>query len=248
MGDGKSQKSTKRKNKQPPTPVKQTPSSSTQDPSKTNKNEECKIQLLEERIIQLEKKVEMLESTLIIAQNTNTLLEKEVDDLHQYQRRACIVVDGIQPEDNETEDQIKHKVRNVLTKNLGFEANQVNNEIDKCHRLGEPNRGKQSTIIRFRTHAFRAAVYQKRKTITNNKLKVKLSLTKKRIKTLTQAYKMVESNQQVKFVFADINGNLKLRLIQPIEHNKYTYTFDTIVDLEDLFERFGWDIPKYDEE
>ena len=51
----------------------------------TNKNEEYKIQLLEERIIQLEKKVEMLESTLIIAQNTNTLLEKEVDDLHQYQ-------------------------------------------------------------------------------------------------------------------------------------------------------------------
>ena len=120
MGDRKSQKSTKRKNKQPPTPVKQTPSSSTQDSSKTNKNEEYKIQLLEERIIQLEKKVEMLESTLS-----------------------------------------------------------------------------------------------------------------------TQAYKMVESNQQVKFVFANINGNLKLRLNQPIEHNKYTYTFDTIVDLEDLFERFG---------
>ena len=247
MGDEKSQKSTKRKNKQPPTPVKQTPSSSTQDPSKTNKNEEYKIQLLEERIIQLEKKAEMLQSTLIIAQNTNTLLEKEVDELHQCQRRACIAVDGIQPEDNETEDQIKHKVRNVLTKNLGLEANKVDNEIDKCHRLGKPNRGKQSTIIRFRTHAFRAVVYQKRKTITNNKLKVKLSLTKKRTKTLTQAYKMVESNQQVKFAFANINGNLKLRLNQPTEHNKYTYTFDTIVDLEDLFERFGWDIPEYDE-
>ena len=114
--------------------------------------------------------------------------------------------------------------------------------------MGKPNRGKQSTIIRFRTHTFRAVVYQKRKTITNNKLKVKLSLTKKRTKTLTQAYKIVESNQQVKFVFPDINGNLKLRLNQPIEDNKCTYTFDTIVDLEDLFERFGWDIPEYDEE
>ena len=59
---------------------------------------------------------------------------------------------------------------------------------------------------------------------------------------------MVESNQQVKFVFADVIGNLKWRLNQPIEYNKYTYTFDTIVDLEDLFERFGWDIPEYDEE
>ena len=167
-------------------------------------------------LFNLKRKLKCLKVPLLIAQNTNTLLEKEVDDLHQYQRRACIVVDGIQPEDNETEDQIKHKVRNVLTKNLGFEANQVDNEIDKCHRLGKPNRGKQSTIIRLRTHAFRAAVYQKRKTITNNKLKVKLSLTKKRTKTLTQAYKMVESNQQVKFVFANINGNLKLRLNQPI--------------------------------
>ena len=248
MGDGRKRNN---KNKQLQTPVKQTlntSSGNTQDPSKSNKNEESKIQLLEDRIIQLEKKVEMLESSLIIAQNTNTLLEKEVDDLHQYQRRACIVVDGIQPEDNETEDQIKQKVRNVLTKNLGFEANQVENEIDKCHRLGKPNKGKQSTIIRFRTHAFRAAVYQKRKTMSNKKLKVKLSLTKKRTKTLTHAYKMVESIQQVKFVFADINGNLKLRLNQPVEHNKYTYTFDTIDDLEDLFERFGWDIPEYEEE
>ena len=87
-----------------------------------------------------------------------------------------------------------------------------------------------------------------KKELFNLKRKLKCLKVPLRTKTLTQAYKMVESNQQVKFVFADINGNLKLRLNQPIEHNKYTYTFDTIVDLEDLFERFGWDIPKYDEE
>ena len=197
-------------------------------------------------LFNLKRKLKCLKVPLLLPKTQTPYLKRK--SINICQRRACIVVDGIQPEDNETEDQIKHKVRNVLTKNLGFEANQVDNEIDKCHRLGKPNRGKQSTIIRFRTHAFRAALYQKRKTITNNKLKVKLSLTKKRTKTLTQAYKMVESNQQVKFVFADINGNLKLRLNQPIEHNKYTYTFDTIVDLEDLFERFGWGIPEYDEE
>ena len=58
--------------------------------------------------------------------------------------------------------------------------------------------------------------------IKNKKLKVKLSLTKKRTKTLTHTYKMVESNQHSKFVFADVNGNLKLRLNEPLEHNKYT--------------------------
>ena len=103
----------------------------------------------------------MLESSLIVAKNTNSLLEKEVDDLQQYQRQACIVIDGIKPADGGTEDQIKKKVRNVLVKNLGFNEERVDNEIDKCHGLGKPKSEKQSTIIRFKTHSFRAAVYEK---------------------------------------------------------------------------------------
>ena len=86
------------------------------------------------------------------------------------------------------------------------------------------------------------------KIIKNRKLKVKISLTKKLTKTLTHAYKMVESNQHIKLAFADVNGNLKLRLTEPLERNKYTYTIHSIEDLEDICNKFGWDIPELDNE
>ena len=82
-------------------------------------------------------------------------------NLQQYQRRPYIVVDGIKPAGGETEDQIKQKVRNVLSKNLAFYEERVDSKVDKCHRLGKPKSEKQSTIICFKTHSFRAAVYEK---------------------------------------------------------------------------------------
>ena len=102
--------------------------------------------------------MELLESSLIVAKNINSLLEKEVDDLQQYQLQACIVVDGIKPANGETEDHIKEKVQNVLFKNLGFDEKRVDSEIDKCYILGKPKSKKQSTVIYFKTHCFRAAV------------------------------------------------------------------------------------------
>ena len=188
----------------------------------------------------------MLENSPSVAKNTNSLLEKEVDDFLQYQQRACIIVDRMKPVDGETEEQIKEKVSNVLVKNLGFDEERVDSKINKCHRLGKPKSEKQSTIIRFKTHCFRAAVYEMEKITKNRKLKVKISLTKKHTKTLTHAYKMVESNQHIKLAFADVNGNLKLRLTEPLERNKYTYTIHSIEDLEDICNKFGWDIPELD--
>ena len=50
----------------------------------------------------LENKVTKLESELSIAKNVNQLLSQELDDLHQYQTRSCLVIDGINPQVNET--------------------------------------------------------------------------------------------------------------------------------------------------
>ena len=99
----------------------------------------------------------------------------------------------------------------------------------------KPKSEKQSIIIRFKTHSFGIAVYEKQKVTKNKKLMVKLLLTKKPIKTLWHAYKMVESNQHIKFVFADFNLNFKLRLTEPLECNKYTCKFYSNEDLIDIF-------------
>ena len=100
----------------------------------------------------------------------------------------------------------------------------------------------QSTIIQ--DPILRVAVYEKQK-IIKNKSKVKLLLTKKNTKTLTHAHKIVESSQHIKFVFAGVNDNLKLRLNEPLEHNKYVNSTE---DLKDIFDKLGWDVPQLNNE
>ena len=59
---------------------------------------------------------------------------------------------------------------------------------------------------------------------------------------------MVESNQHIKLVFANVYGNWRLRLNEPLERSKYAYTLHSIEDLEDMFDKSGWDIPELDNE
>ena len=127
----------------------------------------------------LEKRVLELESVLEVTRNANSLLKQEVDNLQQYQRRTCNIVDGITPVKDEMEKQMTAKTKNFLIKNLGFEERKVNEELDKCHRLGKAKDGKQPTIIRFKFHSVRASVYASRNNIQNKKkLKVKIIINK----------------------------------------------------------------------
>ena len=77
---------------------------------------------------------------------------------------------------------------------------------------------KQKTVSHhlLRNPLFQSSSLWKIKSHQKKKLKVKLSLSKKHTKTLTHAYKVVESNQHIEFAF----GNLKLRLNEPFTaHN-----------------------------
>ena len=136
----------------------------------------------------------------------------------------------------------------VLTEKLQFDPEEVNYQIDKCHRIGPINTkdGTQSTIVRFKTHSFREAVYLKRRKC-NKKQKIKLSLTQRRRKTLTYAYNNADKLPEIDFFSADIHGNLKIRLKNPI-NNKFVYSFRDKRELLNLFEKFGWDLGNFDAE
>ena len=95
----------------------------------------------------LEKRVLKLEGVVEVTRDANSLLKQEVDHLQQYHCPACIIVDGITPVKDETEEQITVKTKKFLIKSLGFEESKVNEELDKCHCLGKAKDGKQSTII-----------------------------------------------------------------------------------------------------
>ena len=109
--------------------------------------------------------------------------------------------------------------------------------------MGPTRDGKQSIIVRFRLHAFKEKLYQKRKEIKGKKIKVKLSLTKHRTRTMKYARQITENNAEVKFVYADMNGSLKLRLHNSIG-NKYVYKFKSNEELHELFNEFDWEIPE----
>ena len=121
-----------------------TPVKKTSEPVTPNikPHDEDTIKSLIARIDMLEKRLLELEGLLEVTWNTNNLLEQEVENLQQYQRRACIIVDGITPVKDETEEQITTKTKNFLIKNLGFDERKVNEELDKCHRLGKAKDGK----------------------------------------------------------------------------------------------------------
>ena len=136
------------------------------------------------------------------------------------------------------------KTKKFLIKKLGFEERKVNEELDKCHCLGKATDGKQSTIIWLKSHSFRASVYASRNNMQNKKLKVKL-LTKHRTKIINYAHRITESVPEVKFAYADLNGNLKIRLYEQ-RQGKYTFPFHSIDSLHNIFRKFGWPLPNND--
>ena len=199
------------------------------------------------RVVNLEKIVERLQSELYVTKNVNTLLGNEIDDLQQYERQHGIVIDGLRTSPNETCDQVTEKAEKVLTENLQFDPEEINYQIDKCHRNGPINTkdGTQSTIVQFRTHSFRAVYLKRRK--CSRKQKIKPSLTQKRRKTLTYAYNNAEKLPEIDFFYADIHGNLKFRLKNAIS-SRFVYSFGNKGELLNLFEKFGWDLGNFDGE
>ena len=56
-----------------------------------------------------------------------------------------------------------------MVRKLNSSEEEVDIELDKCHRFGKTRDGNQSTIVRFRSHAFKEKVYQRRKEIKAKK-------------------------------------------------------------------------------
>ena len=109
--------------------------------------------------------------------------------------------------------------------------------------MGATRNGKQSAVVRFRSHAFKEKVYQKRKEIKGQKIKVKLSLTKPQKRTIKYAHQITENNAEISFVYADMNSNLKLRLPNNIG-KKCVYEFKSKEELHKLFNKSDWEIPE----
>ena len=102
-----------------------------------------KIQNLTNRLNNWEQLVYEWQSDAFLSKRTSELHAREVDRLKQYSRRSCLVISGVKlPEskNKETAAETTEKVKERLTDSLHIDPPELNNKIDKVHRLPLTNK------------------------------------------------------------------------------------------------------------
>ena len=142
--------------------------------------------------------------------------------------------------EGENEDQITEKVKNVLTRNLGFDEEKIQQECEKYDHVGPVKDGQQTTTVRFKSHKFKKELYKKRKTTKSKKIKIKISLKRTRAKISNYAHEVTNENpDNINFAFVDPKGNLKFRLKNSI-NRKSVFSFRNIDEINEMIIDHGW--------
>ena len=125
----------------------------------------------------------------------------------------------------------------IETSETGISKEEINNNIDKLHRIGKTEKNDiQNTIVKFKSHLFKEKIYFKRKAIKQRDVKIKPSLTKHGIELLKDTNTLMTNNPGTNFLFtyANVPGNLKICLKN--ERNEHEVVrFDNEKDFNHLF-------------
>ena len=158
-------------------------------------------------------KISQLEERISFLEQSNSLL----DDNESYTRRQNLRIIGIPPAElgvKETPDEVVDKVKAAIG-NLNIPDLDINSAVDRAHRVGKQYgdiNGKtvHPVIVRFTSWRARTAIYRKRE--RRGQVRFYIDLTKRRFDLRKKAEKLVENNQGVQYVFADVNNNIALKL------------------------------------
>ena len=120
-------------------------------------------------------------------------LLSHVDELEQYSRRECLVLNGVKENPHETED-VDEIVLDVISQKLGVKISS-NDDIQRCHRL-KTRRPRHSPverqsprpiIIKFVSYRKRQEVFTSKKKLKGSGLVLTESLTATRQAVLAKA-------------------------------------------------------------
>ena len=166
---------------------------------------ESELNSLQEQINNLE---EQNKGFIERENSLNEKLESSMDDVEQYSRRQSLRVFGIPREDNETAEDVVVKVHDII-KEINCDVSI--NLIDRAHRVGK---NREDILVKFCSFRDRTRVYKARKSCQESEdykdVRFALDLTVKRYTLLRDARNFTEHNGKVKFVYPDINCNLRL--------------------------------------
>lgn len=127
-------------------------------------------------------------------------------------------------------------------KNVIAQVDHIKKDVHKIHSVGAPKYGKQARIVKFTTHNFKERIFlqhrQCKKSVKKDKrtpmikLNIRPSPTCQRLALSNRVNGKIQDNDCIKFAFADMHGNLKLILNEPID-SKYVYGFKTEEDIDE---------------
>lgn len=180
-------------------------------------------------------KINILESRLVLMEKYVSHLQKTADEQEQYQRRLCLRINNVEIKagEPETGEDCLKKVKKIFNE---LSVKIPDSAIDRAHRIGQikESQGKKfrQMIIRFTTWRHRTMVYKARK--NSDKYRVRLDLTKKRLKLIGKTNEMLQGRNLNGYTFADINCRLCAKL-----DDGFSY-FDDETEFKDLIkQKFG---------
>ena len=195
------------------------------------------INRIHQRLDSLDKQSSETRTVLHVKDIVIDRLRTEVTKLQQYTRRYSVVIAGIEKKERkESREYLKTEVEKVLHEvNSGVTMD----DVDKFHRNGPYNEGKQDVIVRFKAHSDKESFYKGRKQVKNKAIKIRPSLSDNNRKLLNQAVDYLDTFHTESslpnpphFVMANIHGEIQLKMTE--EHNGQL--FFTIHSMRDLVE------------
>ena len=113
-------------------------------------------------------------------------------------------------------------------------------DIAKAHCIGPAQDDKQNIIVKFTKDSAASHIYHSHGKLKDSVSKsnqkgvnIRTSLTKHRQNLLKYAREQTEDYKIIHFVFADINGNLNLRLKEKVR-NRMVFSFNNKTELAEI--------------
>ena len=163
------------------------------------------------------------------------------------------------PDENISNDDDQEAIINAIQQETSIKKDTIRENIDKTHAIGKPKLGKQQRIIKFKRDSFKEVVYRKHKNrikmtkrnqrrdnanvgIRPNGIKFKPSLTKRRIDRLEYPDNLVKDIEAVKFIYADMHGNLKVIFYESV-NRKFVHAFNSKMELAEMISKIDYEDP-----
>jgi hypothetical protein len=206
------------------------------------KEKDGRLKKMEDRIAQLEANELINASYLSVQKNVSTLLSNRVAQLEQYTRRYSVIVSGIERKARESKDSLRAVVDSLIQ-----EAGSTTkiSDVDKAHRNGPRQGDQQDIIVRFKSHEAKEAFYKNRKNIISRQVWVKPSLSNHNYHLLKEAKEVIKtytSNPETydnppEFVFANVHGDLQVKLAKETSDGSMFYSFNSIQKLLEVLNK-----------